>query len=144
MTVENDHAEMREVLAGAFTSPNFQHLRGNPNLCKGNHNSTKIAFVIARKSRRFPNCPLNCSDYDRIRAAKRDGKADRFFIVLAKFNKGIFTYLDHIDLEKADEWLRNRPPTRGPYGSFWPLPLSFATTGFADDDADFDEADEEF
>ena len=64
--------------------------------------------------------------------------------MLAKFNKGIFTYLDHIELEKADEWLRNRPPTRGPYGSFWPLPLNFATAGFADDDADFDEADEEF
>jgi hypothetical protein len=141
-----DDVTMREILAGAFTSENFRPLRDSYNHWKGKHSDTKIAFVVARKSRKYPNCPLNCKDYDRIRAAWRDGKADCFFVVLAKSNRGVLTYLNHIDLEKAGEWLRNRPPTRGPYGSFWPLPLNFATAGFADadDDDDFDEADEDF
>jgi hypothetical protein len=94
----------------------------------------RVGVVIASWSQKFFSYALNQGDTEDVQEAKRSGKVDVGFVVLAKFgNHGGFVYVDAFDVDDVDKKVAGIHLIHGRLGPFWPLPASIATNYNAGD-----------
>src|SRR5258705_6348023 len=83
----------------------------------------KIGVVLATMNQGYDSYALNKAEFDRLLAARRDGRLDGAFVVIAKTNGSTTpTYCGEIDAEELDSQLRGLTPRSGRFGEFYVLP----------------------
>jgi hypothetical protein len=113
MTVEN-------FVAAIFTDQRWQWFDRRHYFAS--YEDARIGAVLATWTPDYENFALNEDDMNRLLGAKRDGKIDRAFVVMAKFNGTRMEYCSLRDAERYyNEVLRHQPTKNGRYGRFWAL-----------------------
>jgi hypothetical protein len=112
----------RDVLAGIFTDDRFQQY--GPCRWYGEVDITRVGIVLATYNARYRNYGLNKGDYDRLLDAKRSGKLDEAFVVMAaRDGNGARVYRDSADAEVLKAMvLADIQPRDGEFGPFYALP----------------------
>jgi hypothetical protein len=96
--------------------------------------NVRVGIVVASMNPRFFSYALNQGDTEAVREAKRNGKIDVGFVVLAKINNyGNLVYVDHFNIDDVDAKVAGRDVIPGRYGAFWSLPQSMTANYNADD-----------
>src|SRR5262249_13865449 len=90
----------------------------------GEVNGARIGVVLATRTPRFSTFALNKFDFDRLIAAKQDGRLDSAFVVMAAIDaSGARTYCEHHAAEHFNATVvANRPLHHGQFGDFYALP----------------------
>jgi hypothetical protein len=108
-------------LSGMFSDPRFT--RHWPRKYSAEIDGTRIGIVLATINPSFNNPALNKIEFDRLLAAKRDGKIDEAVVVFARTNGNATpTYCGDMDAEDLEALLRGFTPRSGRFGEFYVLP----------------------
>jgi hypothetical protein len=93
----------------------------------GQVDGKNVGVVLATKNKNYNSFALNCTDLERLTAAKRDGKIDEAYVVFAKvvdFNTRVFC--GQWTLEETKQKMGLLQPKVGQFGEFLVIPLGVA------------------
>jgi hypothetical protein len=103
---------LNHILAGMFADRRFRP----SGWCKywAEINGRKIGVVLATKSPQYDDCALNKAGFDRLLAAKREGRIDVAVVVAARVNGRLSPpeFIAAIDADELAEKLNNVPLPR--------------------------------
>jgi hypothetical protein len=129
----NDPASVvARTLPGMFSDPRYK--RNDRYRYKALVDNIRAGVVVASMNPRFFSYALNQGDTEAAREAKRNGKIDVGFVVLAKINNyNNLVYVDHFNIDDVDAKVAGLDTIPGRYGAFWSLPANMAANYNADD-----------
>jgi hypothetical protein len=113
---------MKIELSGMFSDPRFR--RHGLRQYSAEIDGRRIGVVLATKNPGYNGPALNKIEFfDRLLAAKRDGRIDVARVVFARTNGDATpTYWGEIDDEELEPQLRGITPRSGRFGEFYVLP----------------------
>jgi hypothetical protein len=115
-----------KVLANIPSDQDFH--RVGPFLLHAVKNGVRIGVALATYNGHYLNHALNKGSYERVTAARADGKIDEAFVVACHTPNG-GGFVGFADAEALRAKIYALPTISGRYGEFWPLEFNLSPNG---------------